>query len=116
MRIVTTDTIVDRRIVRTIGVAWGVSPHALSPWDEGVKSLATGRTVPPAELARLMWAARADALAELADVALEMGANAVVGVRFTGRQVTGMWMEVCAYGTAVVVSPDDDDNAHPLAS
>ncbi|HEX5596993.1 MAG TPA: heavy metal-binding domain-containing protein, partial [Micromonosporaceae bacterium] len=32
-----------------------------------------------------------------------LGANAVLGMQFEHREVGEMWMEVCAYGTAVVV-------------
>jgi uncharacterized protein YbjQ (UPF0145 family) len=37
--------------------------------------------------------------------ALDLGANAVIAMRFDHRQVTDTTNEVCAYGTAVTVTP-----------
>jgi hypothetical protein len=31
-----------------------------------------------------------------------LGANAVIGMQFEHREVGEMWMEMCAYGTAVI--------------
>jgi hypothetical protein len=33
------------------------------------------------------------------------GANAILGMRFDNRDITSMWVEIVAYGTAVVVVP-----------
>ena len=48
-------------------------------------------------------------MARLGEEALRIGANAVVGMRFDSRDCGEMWMEICAYGTAVIVAPKVPD-------
>ena len=48
--------------------------------------------------------ARADAFELMMEHAGEMGANAIVGVRYDANEVTAGVTEVLAYGTAVVAS------------
>jgi uncharacterized protein YbjQ (UPF0145 family) len=36
--------------------------------------------------------------------ARQLGANAVVGLRFDHRTIANQWTEICAYGTAMVLS------------
>ncbi len=50
--------------------------------------------------------ARADAYVFMLQHAAEMGANAVVGMRYDANEVAAGVTEVLAYGTAVVVEPD----------
>ncbi|MFN8059289.1 MAG: YbjQ family protein [Vicinamibacterales bacterium] len=47
--------------------------------------------------------AREDAYRLMADHASEMGANAIIGVRYDANEVAAGVTEVLAYGTAVVV-------------
>jgi len=49
--------------------------------------------------------ARADAYQLLLEHAGDMGANALIGVRYDANEVIGGVTEVLAYGTAVVVEP-----------
>ena len=48
---------------------------------------------------------RADAFARMLQHAQELGANAVVGVRYDATEVLNGVTEVLCYGTAVTVSP-----------
>lgn len=50
--------------------------------------------------------ARAEALDEMVMHAMQLGANAVVGVRYDANEVEPGMTEVLAYGTAVVVQPE----------
>jgi hypothetical protein len=45
--------------------------------------------------------------------AYRRGANAVVGMRFDHRSISESWTEICAYGTAVFVTPAVDADRHP---
>jgi uncharacterized protein YbjQ (UPF0145 family) len=47
--------------------------------------------------------ARSDAYNLMVDHAAEIGANAVIGMRYDANEVTSGVTEVLAYGTAVVV-------------
>lgn len=54
---------------------------------------------------QLLSEARSEALGRMVAAAQEIGANAVVNVRFTTSQVASGAAELFAYGTAVVISP-----------
>jgi uncharacterized protein YbjQ (UPF0145 family) len=49
--------------------------------------------------------ARADAFAIMMQHAVEIGANAIIGMRYDANEVAAGVTEVLAYGTAVVVEP-----------
>lgn len=53
------------------------------------------------EYAQMIEEAREEALARMTEKANELGANAIVGVRFATSNVTQGAAEVIAYGTAV---------------
>jgi uncharacterized protein YbjQ (UPF0145 family) len=101
MLVVTTDAIPGYDVRAVIGEVVGVTARTLNPFVEGVKSL-NGRLNP--QLIRLMVQIRQEAVAHMVEAAGRRGANAVVGMRFDHRPVTGSWNEVCAYGTAVLVA------------
>lgn len=61
------------------------------------------------EYTKLFSEAREQALDRMADEALSIGANAIVGVRFTTSMVMAAAAELLAYGTAVVVEDDAGD-------
>ena len=46
---------------------------------------------------------RFQALVQLEERALALGADAVIGMRFDLSELAGLWIQVCAYGTAVSV-------------
>ncbi len=109
MLVVTTEGIPGYEIRTVIGEVVGVAARTNNPFIEGVKSL-NGRLNP--QLVRLFTQIRQEAVARMVDAANRRGANAVIGMRFDHRGVTGAWNEVCAYGTAVLIaSPDQGEIA-----
>ena len=48
---------------------------------------------------------RADAFSQMLDHAQQLGANAVIGVRYDATEILNSVTEVLCYGTAVVVEP-----------
>ena len=58
--------------------------------------------------------ARADAYRLMLDHAGEMGANAVIGVRYDANEVAAGVTEVLAYGTAVTVEVDSTETPRDL--
>lgn len=100
--VVTTEGIPGYEVRAVMGEVVGVTARSFNPYVEGVKSL-NGRLNP--QLQRLLTQIREDAVAHLAESAEARGANAVIGMRFDHRGVTGAWNEVCAYGTAVIAVP-----------
>jgi uncharacterized protein YbjQ (UPF0145 family) len=54
---------------------------------------------------------RQDAVARMVEMAQAAGADAVVGLRFDCSEITQSLSEVAAYGTAVMLVPQQDDAA-----
>jgi uncharacterized protein YbjQ (UPF0145 family) len=102
MMVVTTEELPGYAIERVVGQVVASLPRTRNAYAEGVKQMRGGRFDPhaPEHLAR--W--RNEAIARLGDEARRQGANAVVGMRFDTREVGTTWMELCCYGTAVVVT------------
>jgi uncharacterized protein YbjQ (UPF0145 family) len=101
MLVVTTDAIPGYEVRAVIGEVVGVTARTFNPYVESVKSL-NGRLNP--QLIRLLAQIRQEAVAHMVEAATRRGANAVLGMRFDHRGVTSAWNEVCAYGTAVLVT------------
>ena len=105
MLIVTTNDAPGYRIVRTLGVVRGItvrSRNAISDMVGGVQSIFGGRVGAYVKLAE---AARQEAYEELVAHAQEMGANAILAMRYDANEIMPGITEVLAYGTAVVIEP-----------
>lgn len=103
MIIVSSSAIVDKQIVETKGLVRGNTIRARHLGRDivaGLKGLVGGEIQ---EYTKLMAEARDQSLDRMIEAAEEMGANAVVDVRFSTSYVMGMAAEILAYGTAVVV-------------
>ncbi|HEX5541560.1 MAG TPA: YbjQ family protein [Micromonospora sp.] len=101
MLVVTTDTLPGYEIRAVLGAVVASIARTRNPYREGVKNLRGGNYDPKAPDNLTRW--RTDAVSRLGEEAERLGANAVLGMQFEHREVGEMWMEVCAYGTAVVV-------------
>ncbi|MCG8607791.1 YbjQ family protein [bacterium] len=102
--IVTTSAIVaQKKTVKTIGIVKGNTiraRHVGKDFLAGLKNIVGGEIE---EYTKLMAEAREQAIDRMKAMASEMGANAVVDVRFSTSYIMGMASEILAYGTAVVV-------------
>jgi uncharacterized protein YbjQ (UPF0145 family) len=99
------------RIVENLGLVRGIVVRSRSIFGNIGATLQTifgGNITLYAELCEK---ARADAYVLMMVHAGELGANAVIGVRYDANEVASAVTEVLAYGTAVVVEP-----GAPLAS
>jgi uncharacterized protein YbjQ (UPF0145 family) len=56
-------------------------------------------------MAQVLVQTRARAIEQMMIAARRRGANAILGMRFDNRDITSMWVEIVAYGTAVVAVP-----------
>jgi uncharacterized protein YbjQ (UPF0145 family) len=102
----TTETIAGKRIVKTIGIARG---NTIRARHLGRDILAALRNLVGGEIneyTKLMGEAREQALDRLRDEARRLGANAVVGLRFTTSFVSQGAAELLAFGTAVVIEDE----------
>lgn len=99
----TTEQLPGYEIRQILGEVVSSMARTRNPYREGVKNLRGGAYDPMAPDNLTRW--RTDSVARLGEEALRLGANAVIGMRFDSRDCGEMWMEICAYGTAVVAVP-----------
>lgn len=93
------------RVDKQLGLCWGVLVRSVGfakGFTGGFKALKAGE-VP--QYTDVVNEAREEAVSRLMAHARELGANAVLGVRFDSSDVAENLAEILAYGTAVVVSP-----------
>lgn len=97
----TIERIPGREIVEVLGVARG---NTIRARNVGRDLLASLKNIVGGEIhdyTKLMGEAREQALDRMIAHAKEMGADAVVGLRFSTAEVMNMAAEIVAYGTAV---------------
>lgn len=94
------------RVVKSLGVVRGVvvrSRSVIGNIGAGLQALIGGNISLYTELCER---ARADAFNQMLAHAGELGANAVVGVRYDATEIAAGITEVICYGTAVIVEPN----------
>ncbi len=102
MIVVTTFEIPGKRVVRILGLVRG---NTIRARHLGRDILAAMRNVVGGEVreyTKLLAEAREQALDRMVEEARSLGANAVVGVRFSTSMIMAGAAELLAYGTAVV--------------
>ncbi len=99
-------TIAGTRVVRSLGLVRGNSIRARHVGKDIMASLRNIVGGEIHEYAKLLAESREQALDRMVAQAEELGANAVLSVRFTTSVVMGGAAEMLAYGTAVVVEDD----------
>ncbi|MGC2289351.1 MAG: heavy metal-binding domain-containing protein [Thermoplasmata archaeon] len=103
---VTTPYVPGFRIVRTLGVTWGLIVRSRGLGRNitaGFRSLAGGEIT---EYTQLLDQTRHEALQRLQQHALTLGGNAVIGVGFASSELSEVMTEILAYGTAVQIEPE----------
>jgi uncharacterized protein YbjQ (UPF0145 family) len=104
--VTTTDNVPGYRIVRVKGLVRGNTVRARNVGRDilaGLKSIVGGEV---GTYTAMLAQSREQALDRLRAEALEVGANAVVGMRITTSTVMQGAAEILAYGTAVVIEAD----------
>ena len=102
MIVVTTECITGRKIIRTLGIVKGNTVRACHVGEDlmaFMKNLVGGEL---SEYTEVIAQAREQAIDRMIEEALTLGANAVVGLRFSTFYVTQGAAEIMAYGTAVL--------------
>lgn len=106
MIVTNTETVAGHQIVRTLGIVQGNTvraKHAGRDIAASFKNLVGGELKGYTEL---LTESRRQALERMLAQAQQLGANAVVNVRFTTSAVSAGASELYAYGTAVFVNPE----------
>jgi len=103
MIVVTSETIANKRIVRTLGLVRGNTVRARHIGKDimaGLRNIVGGEVY---EYAKLIAESREQSLDRMMAEAAELGANAVVATRFTTSVMMGGAAELLAIGTAVII-------------
>jgi uncharacterized protein YbjQ (UPF0145 family) len=101
--VVTTNELPGYEIVQVHGEVFGLvarARNAFSNIGAGMRTIFGGEAK---GYTSLLSDSRNDAVNRLRDAARELGANAVVAMRFDCNEIADMISEVAAYGTAVTV-------------
>lgn len=103
MIVVSTDSIVGMRIVRTLGLVRGTSVRGRHLGKDLIATLRNAVGGEIQEYTKILSETREQALDRMVEEAEDLGANAVVTTRFSSSEIATSAAEVLAYGTAVVV-------------
>jgi uncharacterized protein YbjQ (UPF0145 family) len=105
MIVATTNDIAGHRVVRYLGVVRGITVRSRSIVGNvgaSIQALFGGNITLYTSLCER---ARVEAYELMVEHAAQMGANAVIAMRYDANEVAAGITEVLAYGTAVVVEP-----------
>jgi uncharacterized protein YbjQ (UPF0145 family) len=103
MLLATTDTICGKTIVKHLGLVRG---NTIRARHLGRDIMAKLRNVVGGEISdytKLMGESREQAIDRMVEEAQGLGANAIVGIKFSTSEVMDAAAEILVYGTAVVV-------------
>jgi uncharacterized protein YbjQ (UPF0145 family) len=105
MLITTSEVVPGMRLVRVVGLVRGNSVRAR---HMGVDIMAGLRNMVGGEIreyTKLLGESREQAIDRMAEQARDLGANAIIAMRFSTSMIMGGAAELLAYGTAVVLEP-----------
>ena len=108
MIVVTANRVAGKRIARTVGLVRG---NTIRTRHLGKDIMAVLRNIVGGEVAeytKLLAESREQALDRMVEEAHELGANAVVSLRFSTSMIMGAAAELLAYGTAVVLEDEEE--------
>jgi uncharacterized protein YbjQ (UPF0145 family) len=103
--VVTTNDVPGFRVERVLGEVFGLtvrSRNAVSTMGSGFKSMFGGELK---GLTKALSASRHEVLERMIAEARDKGGNAIIAMRFDTSEMGDTWTEICAYGTAAVISP-----------
>jgi uncharacterized protein YbjQ (UPF0145 family) len=97
------------QIVRTFGVVRGITVRSRSIFGTlgGAFQTIVGGNI--TAFTKLCEHARAEAFEIMVQHASEVGANAIIGMRYDANEIMNGVTEVLAYGTAVIVAPVESE-------
>ena len=103
MLVVTTPSVEGKRTSQVLGLVQGNTVrarHAGRDIVAGLRNVIGGEV---SQYSRLLAESREQALERMIKQAEELGANAVINLRFATSMIMGGTAEILAYGTAVVI-------------
>ena len=106
MIVVTTDEVAGRRIDRVLGLVRGNTIRARHVGADIMAHLRNAAGGEVFEYTKMLAEAREQAIDRMLEEARALGADAVVGVRFSTSEVMKGAAEMMCYGTAVTLAPE----------
>lgn len=106
MLVTTSETIANKKIVKTLGLVRGNTVRARHIGRDimaGLRNIVGGEVH---EYAKLVAESREQSLDRMVQEAAELGANAVIASRFTTSVLMGGAAELLAIGTAVIIEDE----------
>lgn len=103
MILVTTETIPGKTIKKTLGLVRGNTiraRHVGRDISAALKNIVGGEIK---DYTKMMAESREQSIDRMVDEAESLGANAIIGLRFTTSMIMQSASEILAYGTAVIV-------------
>lgn len=107
LQVFTVEQVPGYRIVSVKGLVRGNTIRARHIGNDILAALRTIVGGEISEYTKMLAESREQALDRMRAEALARGANAVIGVRFTTSTVMANAAEILAYGTAVVLAPEE---------
>jgi uncharacterized protein YbjQ (UPF0145 family) len=107
MIVATSPFIAGNRVVETKGQVFGLVVRSRGLSGNLIASLRSLGGGEIHEYTELLEDTRRQALDRLVQNATLMGGNAVISMRFDSTELAGTMSEIVAYGTAVVIVPDE---------
>ena len=105
MIVVTTENVAGHRMVRMLGQCFGVVVRSRGLGGNFMASLRSIVGGEIHEYTQMLEEARRHALDRMVRNATEMGANAIVMMRFDSAEIGNTMSEIVAYGTAAIIEP-----------
>ena len=106
MILATTEAVTGKRIVTVLGLVRGNTVrarHIGRDISALVRNIAGGEIT---EYTKLLAESREQSIDRMVEEAERLGANAIVGVRFSTSSIMGAAAEVMCYGTAVILEDE----------
>ena len=108
MILATTENIVGKRIAKVLGLVRGSTIRARHIGHDItaiLRNLAGGEI---REYTKLLGESREQSIDRMVEEAERLGANAIVGLRFSTSSIMGAAAEVLCYGTAVILEEEGE--------
>ena len=107
MLISTMNDLPGHRIEEVLGEVYGLTVRSRNVGSQVGAALKSLRGGELKGMTKMLAEGRDHATERLTEEAEAKGANAVIAFRFDTSELGGTWTEICAYGTAVRVTPSD---------
>ncbi|WP_096334472.1 YbjQ family protein [Nannocystis exedens] len=107
MLVTTTESVVGFRVVRVLGLVRGNTVRTRNLGQDflaGLRNIVGGEVT---QYTAMLSQSREQALDRMRAEALALGANAIIAMRLTTSTVMAGAAEILAYGTAVLLAPEE---------